>query len=253
MSHLAYTLDGPDQAPVLVLSSSLGTTRDMWLPQLPTLLFRWRVLRFDHPGHGESPIWPAPVTVSAIGQAVIDLLQNLDCHKVSFCGLSLGGAVAQWLGANAPERIERLILCCTAASFAADVYRQRAVAVREQGIRPLAGSIVDRWFAESFRRREPEVVESYRAMLESIPAEGYAGCCEAVARFDGHAMLGRIRAPTLVIAGAKDIAVPMERSQALSAGIAGARLQIVPDAAHLANVEQPEAVAAAIVEHLEGE
>ncbi len=252
--RLSYALDGPADAPVLVLSGSLGTTRDMWLPQVPVLSQKWRLLRVDHPGHGESPVWDDRVTVENIGLAVLDLLDNLNHQRVSFCGLSLGGAIGQWIAAHAPERIERLILCCTSARFATPgAYLQRAATVRKQGMAVIAGAVIERWFTAHFRDEQPDVVAHYRSMLEAIRAPGYAECCEAVAEVDARPYLASIAAPTLVIAGGEDRAAPVEHAEELRDRIPGARLEVIAGAAHLANVEQPEAVSSAIWVHLGGE
>jgi 3-oxoadipate enol-lactonase len=252
--RLAYALDGPADAPVLVLSSSLGTTRDMWSPQGPALSGQWRLLRVDHPGHGESPVWDGQVTVERIGLAVLELLDRLDLQRVSFCGLSLGGAIGQSVAAHAPARIDRLILCSTSARFATrEAYLQRAATVREQGTAVVAGAVIERWFTARFRDQQPLVVARYRSMVEATPAQGYAACCEAVAEFDGRPDLASITAPTLVIAGDEDPATPSEQARALRDGIAGARLEVIAEAAHLVNVEQPEAVSRAILTHLRGE
>jgi 3-oxoadipate enol-lactonase len=247
MSPLAYSLDDPTGAPVLVMSSSLGTTRDMWLPQLAALTREWRVLRFDHPGHGDSPVWDERVSVKGIGGSAVDLLDRLGFDRVSFCGLSLGGAVGQWLAAHAPERIERLILCSTSADFAAhEVYLQRAAIVRERGMAAISHAVLERWFTPEFRARQPETVARYRAMLEAIPPAGYAACCKAVAEFDGKPDLPSIAAPTLVIAGAEDPATTIDHAERLRDGIRGARLVTIAHAAHMVNVEQPGAVTNAI-------
>lgn len=252
MNALAYREDGPDGAPVLVLASSLGTTREMWQPQLAALAGQWRLVRFDHPGHGESPIWQGKVTVADIGRAVLALLDGLGYERFSFCGLSLGGAVGQWLGAHVSERIERLVLCCTAAEYPSAVYRERARVVRVEGVGTVATAVVERWFTPEFRARQPAIVNKYRSMLAATVPEGYAACCEAVASFDGREDLAAISAPTLVIAGAEDPTTPEEQRRVLVEGIRGARLEVVPRAAHLANVEQPAAVDAAILIHLRG-
>ena len=253
IDQLAFTQDGPPDAPVLVLANSLGTSHDMWLPQMEGLTRHWRVVRFDHPGHGDSPLWTGPVSMETIGRAVVEGLDRLGIDRVSFCGISLGGAVGQWLAAHAPERIERLVLCSTSARFAGQsVYLERAAIVRVQGMAAVSGSVVERWFTSGFRTRKPEVVSRYRSMVEATAPEGYAACCEAVAGFDGRSDLAAITAPTLVIAGAQDPATTIEHAQALVEGIPGARLVTIEEAAHLLNVEQPGATEEAIVNHLRG-
>lgn len=251
--RLSFSVDGPADAPVLVLSSSLGATRDMWLPQLERFSREFRVVRFDHPGHGRSAVSDDPVTIEGIGQAVVEILDGQGIERISFCGLSLGSAVGQWMAAHRPERIERLVLCSTAARFPGpDVYLRRAVTVRERGVAAISDAVVERWFTPGFRARRPSVVADSRAMLESTPPAGYAACCEAVVAFDGRDDLGVIAAPTLVIAGAEDPATTVELARALRDAIPGAKLVTIANAAHLSNVEQPEAVGDAILEHVRG-
>lgn len=250
---LAHALDGPADAPVLVLSGSLGTTRDLWEPQMPALTQSWRVLRIDHPGHGASPIWIGAVTVADIGQAVVDLLDDLGYQRVSFCGLSLGGAIGQLVASNAPGRVERLVLCSTASHFDPETYSQRAATVRREGLGRVAAAVMERWFTPDFRAREPETVARYRAMVESVPPEGYAQCAEAVGRFDARQDLSRIAAPTLVLLGAEDPVVSPDEGRALRDGIPNARLEIVERASHLLNVERPEDTGRAILRHLQGD
>jgi 3-oxoadipate enol-lactonase len=253
IEQLAFTQDGSPDAPVLVLSNSLGTTREMWSPQLEGLTRQWRVVRFDHPGHGDSPLWNGPVSIETIGRAVVDGLDGLGIDRVSFCGLSLGGAAGQWLAAHAPERIERLVLCSTSARFAGQAaYLERAATVRARGMAAVSGTVVERWFTPGFRAREPEVVSRYRSMVEATPPEGYAACCETVADFDGRYDLRKITAPTLVIAGAQDPATTIEHARELVDGIPNARLVTIEEAAHLANIEQPDTVEEAMVDHLRG-
>lgn len=250
---LHCTLDGRREGPVLVLSSSLGTTGDMWTPQLPMLEGEWRIVRVDHPGHGGSPLGEQQVTVESIGRSVLDLLDGLGYPRFSFCGLSLGGMVGQWLAAHAPERMDRLILCSTSARLPGETYMQRAVTVREQGVAAVVDAVLERWFTPRFRSRHAEVVERFRRMVESVPAAGYAACAEAVGRFDGRGDLGAIRAPTLVIVGDSDPVASVEHARFLRDAIAGARLIVVEEAAHMVNVEQPKVVGDAMRLHLNGD
>jgi 3-oxoadipate enol-lactonase len=251
---LHHRLEGPADAPVVVLSSSIGTTMAMWDPQREALAAEWRLLRYDHPGHGGSPPPPGALTMADLTRQVLALLDELGLQRVSWCGLSLGGMVGQWLAVHAPGRLDRLVLCCTTAGFRdPGTWEERAATVRAGGTAALADRAMERWFTTGFREREPEAVARCRAMLvEQSSPEGYAACIEAIRDFDLHDRLGSIRAPTLVVAGDEDPSTPVAHARALVAGIPGARLEVVP-AAHLANIEQPDAVTRAIAAHLGGQ
>jgi 3-oxoadipate enol-lactonase len=248
-TRLGYELGGPEHAPVLVLSNSMGTTMAMWDEQQGPLAERMRVLRYDHRGHGASEVPPGPYRIEQLGADVLDLLDDLGLERVSFCGLSLGGMVGMWLAASAPERIDRLALCCTSAKVDADAYWQRAAKVRAAGTSSVVDDVVARWFTPAFRRTASETVDRAVAMLLATPDEGYAGCCEALTTMDLRADLPAISAPTLVIAGGDDPATPPPHAEAIVAAIAGARLEVVADAAHLANIEQPQRVTRLLVDH----
>jgi 3-oxoadipate enol-lactonase len=248
--ELHHLLEGPEDAPVLVLSNSLGTTLAMWDEQAPALSVRFRLLRYDHRGHGGSPVPPGPYTIQDLGLDVIALLDRLEVERFSFCGLSLGGMVGMWLASEAPERIDHLVLCCTSAHFDPDAYESRARTVRQHGVTKIAETVLERWFTPAFRESRPEVAEWAINMLRDTPPEGYAGCCEAIAAAELPGRLGVIRAPTLVIAGADDPAAPPDQAELISDSIPNASLEVIPDAAHLANVEQPEAITQAILDHL---
>ncbi|MGX7672805.1 3-oxoadipate enol-lactonase [Plantactinospora sp. DSM 117369] len=252
-SRLHACVDGPAAAPVLVLGSSLGTSGAMWQPQLPALTRQHRVVRYDHLGHGDSDVPAGPYTIADLGHAVLRLLDDLDLPRVSYAGLSLGGMVGMWLAANASDRIDRLVLLCTSARLGpAQGWRDRAAATRSGGVEAVADTVVGRWFTRGFAASRPEVVAAYRSMLTATPAEGYAGCCEAIAEMDLRDDLARITAPTLVVAGANDPATPIAHARVLADRIPGAGLRVVGDAAHLANVEQPDRVGRLILDHLGG-
>jgi 3-oxoadipate enol-lactonase / 4-carboxymuconolactone decarboxylase len=250
-AELHYLLEGPEDAPVVVMANSLGTTLRMWDEQASALNYSFRSLRYDHRGHGGSPIPPGPYTIEDLGRDVLALLDQLGIERLSFCGLSLGGMVGMWVASEAPGRIDRLVLCCTAARFAPDVYDARAWTVREHGVAEIADDVLERWFTPAFRASQHDVVEWARRMLLDTPAEGYAGCCEAVRDADLSGRLGDIRAPTLVIAGADDPAAPPEQAELICDSIPHARLVVIEQAAHLANVEQPKAVTSALLAHLD--
>lgn len=244
---LAFSWDGPADAPVVVLSHAIGTSMALWDPQVAPLSQRLRVLRYDHRGHGRSPVPAGPYTIEDLGRDFLRLLDRLNLASVSFCGLSLGGMVGMWLGANAPERIDRLVLCCTAARMLRpEDYATRAARVRKDGPEPIAGMVIGRWFSQGFAASHPQEVASIRSLFLSTNPEGYAATCEALAAMDLRDEIGRITAQTLVIAGGEDQATPVQQAEQIAAAIPGARLSVIPGAGHLANIEAPEAIVKAI-------
>lgn len=245
-----YRLDGPADAPVLVLANSLGTDHAMWDGQMPALTQRVRVLRYDTRGHGASAVPAGPYTIADLGRDVVALLDALDIAQTNFCGLSLGGMAGMWLAANAPERVEKLILCSTAARMGPPAFWDaRIAAVRTGGTPALAASVVARWFTEPFRRKAPEVVDQFERMVASTPPAGYIACCEAIRDMDQRAILPTIHAPTLVIAGSEDAAATPEDGHFLADTIPGARYTELPTA-HLSNVEAPDMFLGAVLDFL---
>jgi 3-oxoadipate enol-lactonase len=243
---LHYRIDGGGDR-VVVLAGSLGSTVEMWEPQVPPLAERFRVLRYDHPGHGRSPLADAR-SVAALSAQVVELLGELDLRRVSFCGLSLGAAVGMQLALDRPERIDRLVLCCTSARLATrETWEERAALVRAHGVEAVADTALERWFSPDF-----PAVRRYREMLVSTQAEGYARCCEALRDWDVRGTLGSVRAPTLAIAGADDPATPPAQLEAIVAEIPGARLAVLDGVRHLANVEAADAFNDAVLDHLDG-
>ena len=250
-AELSFQWDGRDDGPVLVLSHALGTARAMWQPQVERISSRRRLLRFDHRGHGASPIPPGPYRIEDLGRDCLRLLDRLQLDRVAFCGLSLGGMVGIWLGANAPDRIDRLILCCTAARMPRpEDFATRAARVRKEGLASLADQLIARWFTPSFFVDQPDRVAAIRAMLTATDPEGYASTCEALAAMDLRDQLRQIAAPTLVVAGAEDQSTPLAQAREIADGIRGARLVVVDRAAHLANIEQPDSIAQTILAEL---
>jgi 3-oxoadipate enol-lactonase len=244
-----HTVEGPDDGPVLVLSNSLGATAAMWEPQARALGDRFRIVRYDTRGHGGSPVPAGPYEIADLGRDVLALLDRLGVERASFCGLSLGGMTGVWLAAHAAERIERLVLCSTVAHYDdSGPWHERAATVRAAGMEAIADAVVARWFTDGFPR---EAISPFRAMLADTPAEGYAGCCDAIASMDLRGDLAAIRAPTLVVAGAEDPAAPPDAMRPIADGIAGSRFEVLPHAAHLANVEQAEAVSRLVADHVQ--
>ena len=239
-----------DGAP-LVLLNALGTNLGMWDDQAGPLAERFRIVRYDQRGHGDSPVPPGPYSMADLGADLIALLDRLELERVSLCGLSLGGMTAMWVASEVPDRIERLVLCCTSALLGpASDWQQRARTVRGLGVEAIADAVLTRWFTPKFLAARPPAVDRLDAILRATPAEGYAGCCEAIRDMDLTDRLASITAPTLVIAGADDPATPPLHGQAIASTVPDARLEVIPDAAHLANVEQPEAVTERIVAHV---
>jgi 3-oxoadipate enol-lactonase len=224
----------------------------MWEPQLSELTQHFRVLRYDRRGHGRSEIPPGPYTADDFGRDLLELLDSLEIERISFCGLSMGGMVGMWLGVNVPERLDRLALTCTAARFGTpEIWVERAAAVREAGSADvLADGAMERWFSPGFHEAHPETVARFREMVASTPAEGYAACCDALRDFDYRDRLGEIGAPTLVVSAALDPATPPTDGELIAASIPGARLVVIDDTAHLANVEQPETYTHTVLDHL---
>lgn len=240
-----HRFDGPPDAPVVVLGPSLGTTLDLWEPQLAALTRTWRILRYDLPGHGGSPAAPG-FTVDDLAAGVLALLDRHAPGRFSYAGVSLGGAVGTTLALRAPDRVASLVLCCTSARFGTpESWRERAALVRAEGTGPLVEMTRSRWFTAGFPG-----AGRYLDMLRGADPEGYAGCCDALAAFDVRDRLGEVRAPTLVVAGAEDPATPPAHAEVLAEGIPDATLLVVPDAAHLATAERPDVVTEAIVRHL---
>jgi 3-oxoadipate enol-lactonase/4-carboxymuconolactone decarboxylase len=245
---LNHVVEGPADAPVLVLLNSLGTDLRMWDPQAEALRGEFRLVRCDARGHGGSPVPDAPWTLADLGGDVLALLDSLGIAKASFAGVSLGGATAVWIAAHAPERVERLVACFTSAYFGPpDPWLARVATVRAEGVDAVADAILDRWFTD---RVDPDLRARMREMIVATPPEGYAAATEVVAHLDLREDLGRITAPTLVISGSEDPACPPDIGRALAAGIPGAEFVELEGAAHLGNLERPEAVTDLLRTHL---
>jgi 3-oxoadipate enol-lactonase len=249
-ARLFYRWDGPEGQPTLVLSNSLGTTHVMWEPQVAALSEQFRVLRYDSRGHGSSDVSPGPYDIALLARDVLALLDALELERVKFCGLSIGGMVGIWLAANAPARIERLVLSNTSAHIGGpELWNSRIEAVRKGGMEALINTVIERWFTPRFRESSPDAIRRIREMLLGTPPEGYAACAAAVRDMDQRDLLARITAPTLVICGTHDPATPPEHGRFIAERIAGARL-VELDASHLSNVEAAVAYNRTLVEFL---
>ncbi|MFC3676557.1 3-oxoadipate enol-lactonase [Ferrovibrio xuzhouensis] len=243
---LHYRFDGPETAPVLVMSNSLGTDLGMWEPQMPALTGAFRVLRYDTRGHGLSGLSPAPYGVDRLGRDVLALMDELKIGQAAFCGLSMGGMTGMWLGVHAPSRFSHLVLCNTAARIGTpEVWNTRIATVRQGGMGAIVQGVIQRWFTEGFVPAEPQAVEKISAMLLATALEGYCGACEAVRDMDQRQDIAAIRNPVLVIAGTHDLATPAADGHLVADAIPGARYVELP-AAHLSNIECRDAFTAAL-------
>ena len=251
--RLKLTASLAGSGPVLVLGNSLGTSRSVWDPQLPALARRFRLLRFELPGHGAGPHHPqpGPYTIAGLGSAVLGLLDEHGIDRAHYAGISIGGMIGLWLAAHAPARIAALGVCCTSAHLPpADGWLARAALVRSAGMAQVIEPALGRWFTPPFIRSAAPAVAAVKAMLAGTDPEGYAGCCEAIAAMDLRPVLGSITPPTLVVAGSEDPATPPWHGALIARRIPGAKLVVVRGAAHLANIQAPGPVTAALLAHL---
>jgi 3-oxoadipate enol-lactonase len=239
-TRIHYALEGQRESPVLVFSNSLGTNYSMWEPQVPQFLKKFRVLRYDTRGHGQSSLTPGPYSIEQLGNDLLALLDALDLDRVHFCGLSMGGMIGMWLGVNAPERLNKLALCNTGAKIGTpETWNARMGAVRKNGMKSVATAVVERWFTPAFRQKAPATIANTLKMLEETDPDGYTACCAAVRDFNFREQLSSIRIPTLVISGAHDPATPPADGRFLAQHIPGARY-VELSAAHLSNLEDQD-------------
>lgn len=244
--------DGPGGDRPVVLLNSLGCTSVMWDHQVSALMAAGRrVIRFDHRGHGASPVPPGPYSIEDLGRDVLELLDRFDAPDADLVGLSLGGMVALWVAASAPERVRRLVACCTSAYLPpASDWLDRARLVRSAGMSAVSDILVDRWLSPEFRSRNPDQEAGLRTMLLAIDPEGYAGCCEAIAGMDLRPLLPRIMAPTLVVAAREDPATPVEHGDLIARGVTNGRLEVIGPSRHLVSVERSRDLSLRILDHL---
>lgn len=248
--RIAYRFDGPSDAPVLLLSNSLGTDMAMWAPQMAAFAARFRVLRYDSRGHGASASPPGAYSMDRLGRDVVELLDALEIAEVDYCGLSKGGMVGQWLAHRAPDRLRRIVLANTSAYMGPPSnWQARIDGVLKDGMAPLAEASIARWFTPDFPAQAPDAVAPIRAMLLANDPAGYAGCCAAIRDMDQRPTAALNRTPTLVIGGSEDPSTSVAEAQFLADSAADGRL-VSLRAAHLSNVEQPEAFAAVVLDFL---
>jgi 3-oxoadipate enol-lactonase len=257
-ARVAACLDGPEGAPVLVLANPIGTTRAIWAAQVPVLREHFQLLRFELRGHGEpgarSAAPPGPYSIAELGTDVLGLMRDHGVAAAAYCGISLGGMIGLWLAANAPDRICSLVVCCAAITPmpSRQAWLDRAALVRSAGMTAISEMVPPRWFTADFIARQPAAVAAVMDMLLGTDPQGYAGCADAIADLDLAPVLGAIKAPTLVLAGAEDPAAPPWQGARTALGIAGSRLRVIRGTSHLAPYQTPGPITAAILSHLVG-
>ena len=250
---VSYTATGSADAPVVVLSNSLGATRAMWDPQVPALAERFRVVTYDGRGHGESPAPVGPYTLDDLVDDVVALLDRIGAERAHVAGASLGGMLGMRMAAREPSRVHRLAVLFSSAKVDPQGFLDRAAQVRAGGTAGVAATVVSRWLTPEYAAEHPELVARLEAMVAGADDEGYAACCEVVGGIDLREDLGRISAPTLVLSGAEDAALPPPHQQFIAAGIPGAELLTVSPGAHLANLERSLEVTGALLGHFDAD
>ncbi|GJD46383.1 3-oxoadipate enol-lactonase 2 [Methylobacterium cerastii] len=251
-ASLHHTLSGPEDAPVVAFSNSLGTTLVMWDALMPRLSDRYRILRYDTRGHGGSATQDAPAEIDDLAGDLLALLDTLGIARIHAVGLSLGGMTMQALASAAPDRVASLTLMATAAHMPSEAsWNARAATVRAEGTGAIVEATLGRWFTPGFPERHPDVVEPIRHAFTACDAVGYAVCCGAIGRMDLRPRLPAITAPTLIVAGRDDPATPPAMAEEICQGIRQAELVILPQAAHLLAVERPDAAGAYLAQFLD--
>lgn len=248
---LHYQIDGAEGLPWLVLSNSLGTNLEMWAPQMPSLLEHFRVLRYDTRGHGKSGVPPGPYSIAQLGGDVLALLDHVGIARAHFCGLSMGGLTGIWLGINYPSRLNRLVLCNTAARIGTnEIWEARIEAVTKGGMTALSTTVVDRWFTRDFMLRVPAKADLVRSMLLSTQPAGYLACCATLRDTDLRDSLSGITVPTLVISGMRDKATSPQEGKLIAERVRSAKY-VELKAAHLSNWEVPQTFVTKVIGFLQ--
>jgi 3-oxoadipate enol-lactonase len=249
---ISYEVDGLPDGPPLLLINSIGSTRELWARQMPALTGRYRVIRYDTRGHGMSSVPSGDYTIEQLGRDALAVLDGVRAASAHVCGISLGGLTAQWLGAHAPDRVASLVLANTAARIGTvESWSERMALVREKGMTAVADLAMPRWFSPAFHERDPETVHTFRTMIQSVPPEGYLGCCAALRDADLREQVASIKRPTLLVASTADSATPPEGLAFIRDRIDGAAM-VTFESGHLSNVECAEEFTGALLDFLDG-
>ncbi|MGE5536392.1 MAG: 3-oxoadipate enol-lactonase [Acidobacteriota bacterium] len=243
-------IDGPENAPVLMLSNSLGTNLHMWDAQVPEFTKHFRVVRYDRRGHGKSGVPKGPYSMERFGRDVLAIIDALKVDKINWCGLSMGGMVGMWLGANASNRLNKMVLSNTNCHYPdKSPWADRIRTVREKGLASFVGLNMERWFTKAFRDSNAAEIARLTEMFVATNPEGYIGCVEAIRDMDHRDLLPKIKVPTLIIAGKDDPATTVAQAEYLRDHIPGAKMVVI-NAAHISNIERPQEYAKAVLDFL---
>ncbi|WP_179997343.1 3-oxoadipate enol-lactonase [Acinetobacter sp. YH16050] len=238
-AQINYQTFGDATKPALIFSNSLGTNFKMWQAQIDFFQQDFFVICYDTRGHGASSAPQGPYSIDQLGQDVVNLLDHLNVEKAAFCGISMGGLTGQWLAIHRPERFNQVVVCNTAAKIGQEqAWNDRAALVREQGLQPIASTAASRWFTEPFIQSNATVVNNLQNDLAAGSAEGYASCCEALAKADVREQLKDITVPVLVVAGQQDPVTTVADGQFMVERITNSQLFEI-NASHISNVELP--------------
>jgi len=249
--QVTYRFDGQDDAPVVMLSNSLMSNHTMWDPQMSELTQSFRVLRYDTRGHGDTDAPSGPYSIKLLAEDAVALLDSLNIDKVHFAGLSMGGMIGQYVGANFSDRLHSLLLCDTASEMPTlEMWNERIATAQEQGITGLLDGTLKRWFTAPFLENDKTAVEKVAHMIRTTDAGGYISCASAVRDMSQTSILSKIDVPTIIIVGEDDPACTVEQSKVLEQHIKGAELVVIKNAAHLSNIEQIEAFNTAMMSFL---
>lgn len=238
--RIAYTDDGPAGGPPLVMSHSLSASGAMWEPQLAALTDKYRVIRIDTRGHGQTEAPAGGYTLDQLADDLLGVMDALGIARAHYCGLSMGGMIGQTMALKAPERLLTLVLCDTSSGYPAEaqsMWAERVEAARANGLAPSLDATIDRWFSPGFAEAAPDVIDGVKQMIMATPVDGYCGCAMAISQLALTDRLGEINIPTLVIVGEDDQGTPVSMAETIRDGIPGAQLVVLPVARHLANME----------------
>ncbi len=251
--EMSYQLDGPVDAPVLMLSNSLLTDYGMWDMQVPAFSVKYRLLRYDTRGHGGTEATKGPYTIELLAADAIALLDALRIERVHFLGLSMGGMIAQLLAAKHSARLQSVSLCDTACHLPPEsAWDDRIALALSKGTSAFVKPMTERWLTQPYRDSHQAVMERMGAMISRTAVDGLVGCAHAIKKMNQGAILPDIKMRTLVVVGEQDVGTPVSAAEFLHREIHGSKLVVIKNAGHLPNIEQTDIFNRTVLEFLAG-